>query len=318
MGNGGRRLLDLSSGRSSIALSAGAPGDPRWKEYFLYSADFVGTSALAAASGANIDPTAAVFSSFPIKVHSDSDFEWLKTVYDFTAPGATGDPRVYLRLQDDSSGRRLHRSTLDARLAAGFGINLAALAGLANIESTAFLPFIEPEPYTFGAASTFTVDAADFSGVANTVRFTFHGNKVRPGYAPWERDAQGRPRRFRARLPFKLVLPPDGQTMAIAASQSVNVAAAVDLEADFLVLRLTLLHTSTGLIQIQDGPGRDRLWQDRAVSFNNIGGNGVFPNILPSPRFVYRGSSIQAQMQDTSAATNRVKLIFHGVKLYDA
>jgi hypothetical protein len=224
------------------------------------------------------------------------------------------DPRVYARLQDDSSGRRLHRSTLDLRGAAGIGVNFTAL--VANIESTAFLPFIWPAPYTVAAASTLSVDAADFSGAPNTVRVVFHGNKVRPGFAPWERDENGRPRDYRARIPFTLVLPPDGQTMTIAAGQTANLSAPMDMEGDFLVHRITAIHTGTALLQLQDGSGRDRLWQSRAIDMGTYLGTGIFPMILPSPRFCYRGSSIQAIIQDTSAATNRVKLFFHGEKLY--
>jgi hypothetical protein len=308
-----RRVVDLPPGRAGVALSAAAPDAvPFWKEFFVYRADFVGAVQLPAGV-ANADPTALAggsFLSFPIKIQSDADFEWLKTLYTFT------DPRVYARFQDDSSGRRLHRSTLDLRLAAGIGVNFAALAGLANIESTGFLPFIEPGPYTIAAGSTFTIDAADFSGLANTVRIAFHGNKVRPGYAPWERDEHGAPRGYRARVPFKLVLPVDGQTMAVNANQTVNLAAPMDMEGDFLVHRVTGLHTGSALVQLQDGSGRDRFWSDAAVDFASLVGNGLYPMILPSPRFVYRGSSIQAQIQDTSGATNRLKLIFHGEKLY--
>src|SRR5712691_3067173 len=183
-----RRIVALPPARAGVSLSAAAPQSPRWKEYFVYSADFVAALQLPAGV-ANADPTAlagGAFFPFPIKIHTDSDFEWLKTVYSFT------DPRVYLRFQDDTSGRRLHRSTLDARLSAGIGVSFAA--AIPNIESTAFLPFIEPEGYTIAAATTFTIDAADFSGVANTVRVSLHGNKVRPGWAPWERDSQGNPR----------------------------------------------------------------------------------------------------------------------------
>ncbi len=314
-----RRIVDLPPARAGVALSAadaaaerdGAPygGAPFWKEFFVYSADFTGAKALAAGT-VNADPTALAFDSFAIRIHSDSDFEWLKTMYTFT------DPRVYVRLQDDSSGRRLHRSTLDLRLASGIGVSLAAL--VANIESTAFLPFIEPAPYTIAAATTFSVDAADFSGALNTVRVSFHGNKIRPGAAPWERDENGMPRAYRARVPFKLVLPPDGTTMAVAANATVNPSAPMDMEGDFLVHRITGLHTGAALIQLQDGSGRDRLWQDRAVDFGLMCGNGVFPMILPSPRFVYRGSSVQALIQDTSGALNRLKVILHGEKLYAA
>lgn len=306
----GRRISELPPpARAGASLAQQDAAAPRWKEFFVYSADFTGAKQLVAGA-LNGDPTAQRFDSFPIKLDSDADFEWLKTLYAFT------DPRVYVRLQDDSSGRRLHRSTLDARVSAGMGVDLTAL--VANIESTAFLPFIEPEPYTLAAASLFTVEAADFSGAVNTVRLSFHGNKVRPGAAPWERDSAGQTRRYRARVPFKVVLPPDGQTMLIAANASVPIAAPIDIEADFLVHRVTAIHTGAALITIQDGAGRDRLWMDRAVDLRLFAGNGLFPMILPSPRFVYRGSSILAQIQDTSGAPNRIKLIFHGVKLYAA
>jgi len=131
-------------------------------------------------------------------------------------------------------------------------------------------------------------------------------------------DENGQPRGYRARVPFVIVLPPDGTTMSLGANQTVNLAAPMDMEGDFLVLRVTAIHTGSALIQLQDGSGRDRLWQDAAVDISNLAGNGPFPMILPSPRFVYRGSSIQAQIQETSGATNRVKFFFHGVKLYAA
>lgn len=310
-----RRIVDLPPARAGVALSAADAaanergGQPFWKEFFIYSADFTGAAALPAGA-LNADPVAVPFASFPIRIHSDSDFEWIKTLYTFT------DPRVYARLQDDSSGRRLHRSTLDLRLAAGQGVNFAAL--VANIESTAFLPFIEPAPYTIAAASVFTVDAADFSAALNTVRISFHGNKVRPGFAPWEVDEAGQGRLYRARAPFKLVLPPDGTTMTVPANQTVNYSAPMDMEGDFLVHRITGLHTGAALIQLQDGSGRDRLWQDRAVDFALMCGTGIFPMILPAPRFVYRGSSVQAIVRDTSGAANRLKIILHGEKLYAA
>jgi len=305
-----RRVVDLPPARAGIALSAAdAAGTPFWKEFFVYSADYTGALALPLGA-ANADPTGLPFQDFSIRIHSDSDFEWLKTMYTFT------DPRVYARFVDDSSGRRLHRSSLDLRLASGIGVNFAAL--VANIESTAFLPFIEPAPYTIAAASLLTTSAADFSGAPNTVRLSLHGNKVRPGYAPWERDENGQPRAYRARIPFKLVLPPDGTTMAVGANQTVNYVAPMDMEGDFLVHRITGLHTGAALIQLQDGSGRDRLWQDRAVDFGLMCGTGIFPMILPSPRFVYRGSSVQAIIQDTSGAPNRLKVILHGEKLYAA
>ncbi len=291
--------------RASAARSAA--GGPAWEEYFLYSADFTGAKALAAGTldGA---PTVQAFDDFPIAIGSDSDFRWLKTMY------APTQDKVYFRVQDDTSGRRLHRSTLDARAVAGRG---AALTGLPS-ETTALLPYILPRPYTIAAASTLTIGAADFSGISNPTRFTLHGTKLRPGYAPWERDASGRPRRIAVELPYTIVLPPDGQSAAILANGSALFNAPVDIEADFLVRRITAIHTGTALVTLQDGAGRDRLWMDRAVDLSLVAGNGLFPNYLPAPRFVYRGASVTATVSDTSGATNRVRIYLAGVKLYEA
>jgi len=296
---------------AAAAMLAAEPDKARWKEYFIYSADFVAAAALPAGT-LNGDPTVQAFSDFPIRIHSDADFEWIKTIYTAT------DPRVYARLRDDTSGRQLHRSTLDLRAAAGAGIDVSTFFPAGSAESTAFLPFIEPDPYVIAAASSFIVSAADFSGALNAVRISFHGNKIRPGYAPYEYDEAGRPRRFRTRLPYKVVLPPDGTTMTIGANASIVLAAPIDIEADFIIKRVTAIHTASALVTIQDGAGRERLWMDRAVDIRLLVGNGLFPNILPSPRFVYRGSTIQATIQDTSGAANRIKLIFSGDKLYEA
>lgn len=294
--------------RASAAMVSERPEQPVWKEYFVYTADFIGAKALAAGT-ANGAPEVQAFDDFPIKIDSDSDFEWLKTIYFPT------DARVYMRLQDDTSGRRLHRSTLDLRTAGGRGVDVSSL--LANIEATAFLPFIEPDPYVVAAASVFTVSAADFSGSLNPTRISFHGTKIRPGWAPWQYNEAGQPRRFRARLPFKIVLPPDGQTFTVPANGSLNYAAPVDIEADFIIRRLTASHTGSALVTIQDGAGRERQWMDRAVEISLIAGNGIFPNIFPAPRYVYRGSTVTAVVQDLSGSPNRVRLTLHGDKLYE-
>ncbi len=56
---------------------------------------------------------------------------------------------------------------------------------------------------------------------------------------------------------------------------------------------------------------------DRAVSLDLVCGNGLFPNYLPAPRWVYRGASVTATIVDTSAATNRVRIYLAGDKLYE-
>jgi len=293
------RLVELGQGPPPSVNSA----PPTWREYFCYSADFVGAQALPAGTLDGL-PSVQVFNDFAIAMHSDSDFELLRAIY------LASNQKVYARIRDEASGRLLQRGTVDLRTVAGQGTTLGP------IETTAFLPFDWPEPYVIGASSVLTVSAADASGAANAVRLTFHGNKIRPGRSPWLYNGDGSPKRYRAKVPYTYVLPPDGVSFVIAANATVLFSAPVDIEADFLALEVTAVHTGSATVLMLDGAGRERLWSDRAVEISNLFGNGQFPNVLPSPRFIPRGSSISATISDLSGAVNRVKLIIAGVKLY--
>lgn len=292
-------------GRSVVGMPAQPRTPPTWKEFYIYSANFVAAQALPAGV-ANGAPGVQAFTPFDIKIDSDADFEFLKTAYTRT------DPRVYARYDDQTMGRRLHRGTLDLRQAAGQGVVVPEAT-----EGTAFYPFIWPQAHLIPAASVFEVNAADFSGVANTVRISFHGNKVRPGFSPWEYDPDGRPKTYRQRLPYTYPMPPDTQVVAIAASATIQASVPIDMEADFLCTHITAQAQGAYTILVEDAAGRERRWMDTPVHIANFAGNGIVPMRLPSPRFFYRGGSILATVNDLSAASNRWRVFFHGVKLYE-
>jgi hypothetical protein len=158
---------------------------------------------------------------------------------------------------------------------------------------------------------------ADFSGAQNTVRLSFHGSKIRPGYAPWERDEQGRPKRYRQRLPYTYPCPPDAQVSPVAANGVAQVSVPLDMEAAFLCEEITVQWQGAGTVFVDDFGGRDRRWMDRPVHVGLFGGSGLWPNRLPSPRYLYQGSSLTVTFTDLSAASNRWRVYFHGVKLYE-
>jgi hypothetical protein len=304
-----RRLgADGPGGRQVQTMPAPPKTPPTWKEFHIYSANFVSGTVLAAgtANGAPAGATPPPYQAFDIKIDSDADFEFLKTMYVAT------DPRVYVRYEDQTQGRRLHRGTLDLRLVGGQGVGL-----LAGLESFSFLPFIWPQAHLIPAASVFEVTAGDFSGAQNTVRISFHGNKIRPGYSPWEYDPDGRPKTYRQRLPYTYAVPPDTNVATISASGTIQAAAPIDMEADFLCTHVTAQAQGAYTVLVEDAAGRERRWMDTPVHINNFAGNGMVPMRLPSPRFFYRGGSILATVNDLSAATNRWRLFFHGVKLYE-
>lgn len=292
-------------GRSVVSMPAQPKTPPTWKEFHIYSANFVAAQALPAGT-ANGAPGVQAFTPFDIKIDSDADFEFLKTMYVAT------DPRVYARYDDQTMGRRLHRGSLDLRQAAGQGVAFAA-----STEGTAFMPFIWPQAHLIPAASVFEVNGADFSGAPNTVRVSFHGNKVRPGFSPWEYDPDGRPKTYRQRLPFTYPMPPDTQVAPIGASATIQAAVPIDMEADFLCTHVTAQAQGAYTILVEDAAGRERRWMDSPVHIANFAGNGIVPMRLPSPRFFYRGGSILATVNDLSVASNRWRVFFHGVKLYE-
>lgn len=307
-GSGPSRQQRAGHGLRDLAqMPSDGERQPVWREYFMYTANFTGSAALAAGT-ANGAPNVQAFSDFIVSIQSDADFEFLKSMYVAT------DPRAYARYRDDGSGRQLHRSTLDLRSVAG---QVFIPTVPSNMEGAWFLPFIWPTPYVIAAGSSFAVSGADFSGATNTVRITFHGNKIRPGRPPWQVDENGDPRQYRTRVAFALTLPPDGTSFSIAANATALFIGPIDLETDVLIKKISVQRTGAATIKMQDGSGRDRLWQDVAVHVDNFAGNGQFPNNLPSPRWVSRGNPITAEVADLSAATNRVRITLYGEKLYE-
>lgn len=175
-----------------------------------------------------------------------------------------------------------------------------------------FVPFVWPRPYIIAGATTFTVSAADNSGVANTIRMAFHGSKIRAGKAPWDR-------KYRAMIPYVYPLNVQGTvpgTVVIAASDTVAFSVPTDKDGSFLCMKLVGQRTGQALITIKDG-GRDRQWMDSAMDFDNMVGNAMFPNILASPRYCEKGAVISGSIQDLSAASNTCEVDFVGIKVYE-
>lgn len=262
-----------------------------YPEYYIYSSLF---SPLPAGNG-------LTYVDNEIRIDSDSDFEFIKTIYQPTTA------RARIRYRDDTTGRYLMKGSMDIRTIGG-----TALYSMAPGSPTppGFLPFIWPLPYKIPAATTFTVSAADFSGLSYNMYTSFHGSKHRSGIAPWDR-------KWRAKIPF--VYPLTGVSpyiVAIAANGSASASIPTDNDAHFIVQKITGTRTGPCLVTIKDGD-RDRQWMDSAVHFDNLVGNGHFPNILPSPRFIPRGAVVAYTFTDLSGFANTVEINLEGVKLYE-
>ena len=254
-----------------------------WKEYFVYDI----SKTLAGGAG-------TAFETASIRIDSDSPFEFNKTTY-----VATND-RIKLKYKDESVGRYLTKGSIDIKAIAGRNI---LPIGLSN----SFLPHIWPKPYIVSAAAVFTVEAADYSAVANTMRLSFHGSKSREGNAPWDY-------KFRAKQPF--IYSFSNGAVTVAANSTATTTIEIDTDAHFLVEKIVGIRTSDALVTINES-SRGLDWMNQAVHIDNVVGNAPFPNILPAPRFVRRGSVIVFNLQDLSGNSNVIDINLIGIKLYE-
>lgn len=278
-----------------------------WREFFAYTVNFSGADALVAAS--QRDPVSAVYVPLSVRIHEDSDYEIVKINYVAT------DDRVFVRLVDNTSGRRLHRGVPVLSLIAGRSQIVTAFAlGDVQLNSPAFNAHILPTPYIIAAGAELIVEAADFSNATNTVRITFLGNKIRPGRAPYDKDRTIGEQEYKYRQYFSWPF----ESGAIVANGTQPGTIVVDRDADILIRKLMAFRTGVCTVELADAGARDRMWQDRPIHIDNYFGNGSFPNILPSPRFLSRGVGISVSIADLSAAANRVSLLLEGEKLFVA
>jgi len=242
-----------------------------WKEYYIYGFN----KTLSGGSG-------SVFESYSLRVDSDADFEWHKTCYQ-----ATGG-NILAKIQDDSIGRYLFKTTADLRAIAGNSIQT---------------PFIWPRPYVVSAGTTLTWELSDATGVSNTVRMAMHGAKIRPGENPMQRH-------YRALVPF--VYGTGRQT--ITANTTASLRIDIDRDSYFMVQKITGWWNKDCLVFLKEG---DRTWMNTAIHIANLVGTGQYPNVMYANRFVWRGSIIAIQVQDISGEDSQMEINLIGVKLYE-
>lgn len=261
-----------------------------YKEYYIYS--FEDTS-LAGGSGNTFD-------DITVRMDSDADFEIMKRIHVAT------DNRIRVKFQDDSYGRQFQNASMDLRGVSGTKLETTGVVDIGESLNN-FMPYILPRPYLIRAGTTYTCSFADFSGSANTIRLSFHGAKLRLGEAPWDR-------KWNAKPPYDYTT---GQ-ISVAAGGTASAQISIQIDAHFLVQKIVGVRNSQApaLVTIKTG-GYDKQWMDKAVHFDNLVGNAQFPNILPAPRLVEKGSTISLTIQNLSnTVAGTYEIIFSGLKLF--
>ena len=262
-----------------------------YKEYFIYSFE---NTALPLGTG-------VAFSDVTVKMDSDADFEIIKRIH------VAINDQIRVKYQDDSYGRQFQNASLDLRGVSGTTLQATGVVDIGESPTNNFMPYILPRPYLIRAGTTYTSSYADFSGVANSIRESFHGAKVRQGQAPWDQAWAAKP-------PYDYTT---GATV-IAAGGTQIVQISIGIDAHFLVQKIVGTRTSgaPALVTVRTG-GNDRQWMDKAVYFDNLVGNAQFPNILPAPRLCERGSTVSITIQNLSAVfSGTYEIILSGLKLF--
>jgi hypothetical protein len=266
-----------------------------YKEYFCYSFED-----LALAPG-----TGVAFEDVTVKMDSDSDFEIIKRSHI-----AISD-LIRVKYQDDSYGRQFQNTSMDLRAISGTVLQASGVVDIGQAPTNNFMPYILPRPYLIRAGTTYTASYSDVSGVANSIRETFHGAKVRQGKAPWDQEWAAKP-------PYDYTTAQNNAGTVVAAGGTAILQISIGIDAHFLVQKIVGTRTSgaPALVTIRTG-GNDRQWMDKAVHFDNIVGNAQFPNILPAPRLCERGSTISITLQNLSAVfSGTYEIVLSGLKLF--
>jgi len=274
-------------------MTAEQGGAPSWKEYYIYNANFVNLPV----------GTGLAYSDGEVRIDSDADFEFVKTMYSTTNDNAD----VYLKYRDDSTGRFLMKTAASARAIGGRSLPVD------NSNSFDFRPFLWALPYKIRRGTTFMVQAANANAnIAPTVQLSFHGAKIRQGIAPWKQPAMKMPYVYGLARNNNAL--PEG-VVQIPANGTLTATISVDKDSSFVVTKMVGAATGNCLVTIQE-QGRDRQWMNSAVNIRNIIGSGAEPNILPSPRFVEKGSVLTVSLQDVSGFANNVEMDFVGFKMF--
>lgn len=171
--------------------------------------------------------------------------------------------------------------------------------------------------------SIFTLIADDRQLIAgtNNVRVVYHGAKVSPfPLVPARRYHRAKQYIY----PANFTADDDG-TGALTASSQQIFTRRIDGEADFEVQKITIVSDGACQFNVQSDSDnwfstdlRSELFGGTTIETPPFGASGEYPFILPAPRIVSAGGYLATTVTDLSVATNRVQILYHGVRLYPA
>lgn len=257
-----------------------------FSEYYIYNQNFTLTGG-----------TGVLYTMSSLLINDNADFVLKRTSHIATSNV------VNLKLKDLSTGRFLFKTQEDLRTISGTSLN--------SITANGFLPYNWPIPYQINKSKQVETHISDASGIGNTVRLAFHGDAVYENnpykeYNPTDKQS---------------IMPYVYETNTIVPASALNATAEYNLQinndADFVCTKITGLCTDVGLVEIKTySTGIASYWQNIPTHTNNLFGNSQFPNMLTSPRYIKRNTSISVVFTSLIAGANSLTLQFHGYKKF--
>lgn len=247
---------------------------------------------LDASTGAG---TVGGYQDNPIRVDSDADFELQKIMFQSTSPN------IKIRIRS-SSGDYLTPEAIDLQAMGGTQFNNVGPGAAVSW----FTPYIFSWPYRFPMSSDIIIEAADYSGSANTLRFCMWGAKILCGTAPWDNPARYRKGQPTFRSTGRQTITANGTRVL-----TIN----IDSDADLLIKKISAVRTGAALTSIHEA-ARGRDWGNTPTHIDNIMGSGQFAHKLSAGRMLPVNSSMTFNTQDLSGAPNVVEIVVEGIKYH--
>ncbi len=274
----------------SLKSSVNGGSNMEFQEYFIYN---IAPAALAGGTG-------VVFSDTNLLM-ANHDFIFKRTIH-----VATSDV-INVKIYNPDTGRYLFKGSDDLRHISGTSLN--------GITAYGFVPYNWPVPYRVKANTYMKFSFADNSGNPNTLYLAYHGDQVLP-VAPldmydepvdYSLERQGK----RKTMPIVYECPAitTGAAVGAQAQQIIQ----IDNDADFVCTKITGIATGTGFVTILDEQRR-LAWQNQKTHIQTLLGNGQFPNVLTTPRFVKKNTPILVTFENLVGGANTLNIYLHGYK----
>jgi len=104
--------------------------------------------------------------------------------------------------------------------------------------------------------------------------------------------------------------------VVLAANERKDFQLPIDSDSDFLIEKIYSVEDGAFRLMIQDTTSSYQWFSDRMRS-DNFFGTAEYPNILPTPIVLKRGTMLQFDIENLTADPNAIELVFEGFRVHE-